>query len=145
MSLDELVVYADAGRSWVAALQDDATADGRDVTAPIVGYVLVEVVDGTAHVEQISVDPSAQGRGVAQSLLARVEEYARSNELTSLTLTTFRDVPWNAPLYQHLGFRELAPGEVGPELAALVEVEASHGLDPGQRVCMQRPLSAVRR
>ena len=133
MSVDELAVYADAGRSWVAAIHGDGAEQ-------VVGYVLVDVVDRAAHVEQISVDPSAQGRGIARALLGRVEEYARTNGLTSLSLTTFRDVPWNAPLYAHLGFRELAPGEVGPELAALVEVEASHGLDPDQRVCMQRPL-----
>ena len=144
MSVDELAVYAAAGRSWVAVLEDAADDDpdrsDRAVTASIVGYVLVDVVDRAAHVEQISVDPTAQGRGVARALLTRVEQFARDHRLTSLTLTTFRDVPWNAPLYEHLGFRVLAPVEVGPELAALVDAEASHGLDPDQRVCMQRPL-----
>src|SRR5690606_29993475 len=127
--------YADAGRSWVAVLEEH-DAD----KAALVGYVLVLVVDGAAHVEQISVHPSAQGRGVARALLARVEAYAREHGLTALTLTTFRGVPWNAPLYEHLGFRELHAAEVGPQLAALVEREALHGLDPDQRVCMRRPL-----
>ena len=136
MSVDELAVYADAGRSWVATLQDD----GPEATGSIVGYVLVDVVDSAAHVEQISVDPDVQGRGVGRALLDRVEQYARTNGLMSLTLTTFRDVPWNAPLYAHLGFRELAAAEIGPGLAALVEHEASHGLDPDQRVCLVRTL-----
>ena len=133
MSIDELAAYADAGRSWVATVQHDGAER-------VVGYVLVDVVDGDAHVEQVSVHPDAQGRGIGRALLARVDEYARANALGAVTLTTFRDVPWNAPLYAHLGFRELSPAEVGPELAALVDVEASHGLDPDQRVCMQRSL-----
>ena len=133
MSIDELTAYASAGRSWVATI-------GGDRSASVVGYVLVDEVDGQAHVEQISVDPVVQGSGIGRALLGRVEEYARAHGMTSLTLTTFRDVPWNAPLYAHLGFRELRSTEVGPELAARVEVEASHGLDPDQRVCMQRVL-----
>ncbi len=133
MSVDELAVYADAGRSWVAAIQGDGAEQ-------VVGYVVLEVVDGNAHVEQISVDPAVQGRGIGRALLERADEYARSHGLGAVTLTTFRDVPWNAPLYAHLGFRELSPAEIGPELATLVDVEASHGLDPDQRVCMQRPL-----
>ena len=141
MSVDELAAYAGDGRSWVATIADDRNSDSdSDRLASVVGYVLVDVVDGHAHIEQISVDPDVQGQGVGRALLDRVEEYARANGLMSLTLTTFRDVPWNAPLYAHLGFRELAAAEVGPGLAALVEAEASHGLDPDQRVCMVRTL-----
>ena len=133
MSIDELADYADAGRSWVATVEVDGAAH-------VVGYVLVDVVDGDAHVEQISVDPTVQGRGIGRALLASVDEYARANGQGAVTLTTFRDVPWNAPLYAHLGFRELDDADIGPELAALVRVEASHGLDPEQRVCMRRCL-----
>jgi GNAT superfamily N-acetyltransferase len=125
-----LAAYAVAGRSWVAA-----DGDGR-----IVGYVLVDVVDDAAHVEQISVRPDQQGRGVARALLGQVADWAHDTGRSALTLTTFTDVPWNRPLYEHLGFRVLAEAEIGPELRALRTTEAAHGLDPATRVCMRRDL-----
>ncbi len=130
MSLDRLAAYAADARSAVAV--DEAGA--------VVGYVLVDRVDAAAHVEQVSVDPDHQGRGVGRLLLGWAADWARADGRSVLTLTTFRAVPWNAPLYAHLGFRELADEEVGPDLAALVADEAAHGLDPATRVCMARRL-----
>jgi hypothetical protein len=46
-------------------------------------------------------------------------------------------VPWNAPYYERLGFRELAETEVSPGLAAL---KAAEGGNPSARVCMLRDL-----
>ena len=43
---------------------------------------------------------------------------ARTEGRPALTLTTFGDVPWNAPYYQRLGFVIVDPAEQGPELAA---------------------------
>jgi len=129
-SVDELANYAVDGRSWVAV--DDAGTP--------VGYVLVDVIDGNAHIEQLSVAPAAQGTGIGQALLDHVATWARRRGASALTLTTFRDVPWNAPLYEHLGFRVLTEPDLGPELRALRDTEAAHGLDPTTRVCMIRPV-----
>jgi GNAT superfamily N-acetyltransferase len=131
-SLEVLAAYAAEGRSWVAV---DGSGDG---SGSPVGYAVVEVVDDCAHVEQVSVRPDHQGRGVGRALLDRVQSWATSTGLAGVTLTTFADVPWNGPLYEHLGFRVLAEAEVGPELRALVAKEAAHGLDPETRVCMRR-------
>lgn len=127
-STSTLASYATAGRSWVA--EDEA---GR-----VIGYVLVDVVDGNAHIEQVTVEPGHQGRGVGRSLLEQVEVWAIDRGLPALTLTTFRDVPWNAPLYRHLGFRDVADDDVGPGLRAVRAAEAAHGLDLSTRVCMRR-------
>ena len=127
-SLDALAAYAAAGRSWVA------TGEGGEP----VGYVVVDVVDGCAHVEQVTVHPGYQGRGIGRALLDRVASWAAGQGLPALTLTTFGDVPWNRPLYEHLGFRALADSEVGPGLRAVRAAEAAHGLDPATRVCMRR-------
>ncbi len=135
MTVDQLAEYAADGRSFVATL--DVDGPGTDL---VVGYVVVELVDGNAHIEQISVDPAVQGKGVGRALLERVEQFARSRSSATLTLTTFRDVPWNAPLYEHLGFRVLRDDELGPELIALIADEAAHGLDPEQRGAMARPV-----
>ena len=130
-STDVLARYADDGRSWVAA-------DGAD--RPI-GYVLVDTVDGCAHIEQVTVSPDHQGAGVGRALVDEVRRWARERGMPAVTLTTFSEVPWHAPLYEHLGFRVVDEAEVGPELRALRDDEARHGLDPAQRVCMRAEIT----
>jgi GNAT superfamily N-acetyltransferase len=127
-SHDALSRYADQGRCWAAV----------DGAAGPIGYVLVDAVDGNAHVEQVSVHPDHQGRGVGRALMERVYEWAGAEGMPAVTLTTFIDVPWNAPLYRHLGFRVLRDEELGPELRAIRDRETAHGLDPARRVCMWR-------
>jgi GNAT superfamily N-acetyltransferase len=129
-SLAELDAFAAAGRSWVAE-----DADGRPV-----GYAVATVVDGCGHLEQISVTPGAQGGGIGRALVERVERWAAAEGYPAVTLTTFVDVPWNAPLYEHLGYRRLGESELGTELRAVRDHEATLGLDPARRVCMRRDL-----
>ena len=126
-SIAELAEYAVDEQSWVAV----------DATDSPIGYVLVDVVDGCAHIEQLSVMPDHQGAGVGRALVARVGRWATERNLAAITLTSFRDVPWNAPLYRHLGFHDLADADIGPELAARRAEEAVHGLDPAHRVCLR--------
>ena len=119
-----------------------ALGDGRLLVAvdgEIVGFVLWEVLDGRGHVEEVSVDPAAQGRGVGSALLAAVARHASADGLDGVTLTTFRDVPWNRPFYEHRGFRVLEAEEVTAGLAAKVADETAHGLDPELRVAMWQP------
>jgi len=130
MEASRLAAYASDGRSWVAVDQDDT----------VVGYVVVDVVDAAAHIEQISVEPQHQGHGIGRALIDHVAAWARSRGLSALTLTTFSDVPWNRPLYEHLGFRALDEGELSPALRAIRDHEAALGLDPSIRVCMRRDL-----
>src|SRR5690606_24593742 len=84
MSVEELAAYAGDGRSFVAEIELDG--------APTpVGYVLLEVIDGNAHIEQVSVHPAAQGRGVGRALVDRAVELARERGQPAITLTTFAD------------------------------------------------------
>ena len=128
-TLDELAAPQREGRLWVAE------AEGG-----LVGYLLARVVGANGHVEQVSVVPEAQGRGVGRTLLAQADRWAAGHGFTAVTLSTFRDVPWNAPLYAHLGFRALAEAELGPELLAEREHEHQNGLDTSVRIFMVRPL-----
>jgi GNAT superfamily N-acetyltransferase len=123
-----LAHYTELGRCWAAV--DDAGGP--------IGYVLVNAVDGSAHVEQVSVHPDHQGSGVGRALMERVYEWADEEGTPAVTLTTFSDVPWNAPLYRHLGFRVLRDEEVGPGLRVIRDRETAHGVDPARRVCMLR-------
>ena len=62
-----------------------------------VAYVLAHSVDGSAHIDQVSVDPSQARQGIGAALIATVEQWAEATHLEAITLTTFRDVPWNGP------------------------------------------------
>jgi GNAT superfamily N-acetyltransferase len=133
-SLDELAVSVAAGRTWVATDHADRA----------VGYVLAAVVDGTAHVEQVTVDPAWQSTGVGTALLATVDIWRADQGLDALTLTTFADVPWNGPLYTHLGFAALDEEALSPGLAAIRRREVERGLDAlGRRMVMRRDGTAT--
>ena len=75
---------------------------------------------------------------MGRALVETVVAWARRAGYPAVTLTTFTDVAWNAPLYEHLGFRVLTAAEIGPELASRRDEETRHGLDPARRVCMRR-------
>jgi GNAT superfamily N-acetyltransferase len=124
---ESLSGYRRAGRAWVAADEYDDP----------VGFVVADVVDGRVHIEQVSVHPAHAGQRIGAMLLDYVAAWAEGQDLTGMTLITFRGVPWNAPYYERLGFRELADAEVSPGLAAL---KAAEGGNLSARVCMLRDL-----
>lgn len=109
---------------------------------PPVGYVRVDRVDDLAHVQELAVIPGQMRRGIGSALLEAACDWARENGLAAVTLTTFVDVPWNAPFYRARGFVE-APASA-PELAAIRQAERDGGLDAvGRRIVMRRELSAA--
>lgn len=64
---------------------------------------------------------------------------ARTEDLVpALTLTTFAEVPWNAPYYERCGLRPLADAELTGGLREIRAREATYGLDRRPRVCMRR-------
>lgn len=127
-SLDVLDEYRRAGRAWVTVGADDRP----------LGYLVADPVDGAAHIEQVSVHPAAARRGLGNGLIDRTDRWAAAEGLAALTLTTFSDVPWNAPYYARLGFRVLTGAELTDGLRKIRAQEAEHGLDRWPRVCMRR-------
>jgi GNAT superfamily N-acetyltransferase len=130
---DELRAYADRGRAWVAVPSSGQPADG---------YLLLDVVDGAAHVEQVTVHPDAARRGVGRALVEHAAGWAVGHGFAAMTLTTYLEVPWNGPYYERLGFRPLTAAEEGPELRAVRDHERAHGLDTWPRGSMRRDLTA---
>jgi len=105
-----------------------------------VGYALVDLVDGHAHLEQISVVPEHGRRGIGQALVQAVADWARARGDREVTLTTFRDVAFNAPFYARHGFVVLNDEDLTEGLRAVVAKEAADGLDTTARVVMSRAL-----
>lgn len=100
-----------------------------------VAYLTMSLVDGRAHIEQLSVRPRYRGARLGAALIDHLGETTG----LPLTLTTFVEVPWNLPYYERLGFRRLTAVEETPGLRRIRRREAGLGLDRWPRACMRRP------
>jgi len=129
----ELSAFQADGRAWVYTDTDDVP----------VAYLLVDVLDDQAHIEQVSVHPDHARQRLGQRLIDHVEIWARTRGLASLVLTTYRDVPWNAPYYARLGFTELEEPALGPGLREVRRQEADRGLDHLRMGACSGPTVAV--
>jgi len=129
----ELARYRRDGLALVAAGPDGVPT----------AYLVAERVDDALHVEQVSVHPDGARRGTGRALLDHAAGLAAAQGLAALTLTTFAEVPWNAPYYRRLGFRPLEDRELGPGLREIRRLEAAHGLDRWARVCLRREIAGT--
>jgi GNAT superfamily N-acetyltransferase len=122
--------YAERGFSWLAL------ANGRPV-----GFILTEAHASSLFIVELSVDRAWQGKGIGRQLIACAADHARKMGLTALTLTTFREVPWNAPYYRRLGFSDIEEADLDAALIARREAHIARGLDESKRVFMRRDLA----
>ncbi len=132
-----LAIAQREGRLWVV-LADETP----------IGFAHVETIESdAAHLEEIDVHPEHGRRGLGRMLVLHACRWAVLNGYESVTLTTFRDVPWNMPFYARLGFDVVPDDELTPALRAVVANERRRGLDPSRRVVMRcgfrRPRSFV--
>ncbi len=128
-SLGDHERYLEAGRSWVAV----------DAADRPVAFLVAGVVDGNAHVDEVSVHPEHSRRGLGAALVDHLGAWAGTGGLPVVTLTTFADVPWNAPYYERCGFVRLDDDGLGPELAAICRSERRIFGGDRPRVAMSRP------
>jgi GNAT superfamily N-acetyltransferase len=129
-TIAELESHRANGRAWVAVDSEDRP----------IAYLLSSVVDGHAHIDQVSVAPSHARQGLGAALSEHLAGIAREEGRAALTLTSFRDVPWNAPYYERLGFVSVEPADQEPELAELVRRESTTIPGDAPRVAMRRTL-----
>ena len=131
----EYLEAATKGRLWVVEVMKDGEA------GPVVGLALAERLDDEGFLAEISVHPNHSGRRLSVRLIDAVEAWAAALGCRSLSLTTFRDVPWNKPYYERLGFSRVDETEIGPEVKAVRDRERARGVDAhGPRVCMIRAI-----
>jgi GNAT superfamily N-acetyltransferase len=134
LPLDFLQAQQSAGMVWVLTNADDQP----------VGFAAASELDGALYLEEIDVHPAHGRRGLGRRLIETLCIWAEERGYPAVTLSTFRDVPWNAPFYSRLGFRIIEDGEMGPGLQALLD-HSTRVWFPLARVCMRRDLQGEAR
>lgn len=118
------------GACWVAE------AEG----GKLVAFLSTEQTGDCLHIWELAVAYDRQSQGIGRALMARAIDYAKARRLAAITLSTFRDVPWNDAMYRRMGFSTLAPDELGLRLAAILDREVASGLPPERRCAMRLSL-----
>ena len=99
----------------------------------LAAFVMFRPVGDGLYIEQIDVLPAFERRRIGAALIDAVGQRTRR-----LTLSTFRDVPWNAPYYRRLGFTDIDDHELAPDLVEIRREHLARGLDESARVFMER-------
>lgn len=120
-------VHLDHDYVWVAV-------DGTDRP---VAFAIARMLDDSCYLHELDVDPRYARRGLGRQLIQTVATWAHARGYHALTLSTFRDIPWNGPYYTRLGFRPLDDSQLSPALQAVRQAEAAAGLPVDERFCMQ--------
>lgn len=119
----------DLEREWVWVVADFDNAP--------VGFAIVRGYGKSLHIQEIDIHPAHARRGLGAMLIEHIAGIARDHDAEAITLTTFSDVPWNAPYYERLGFRLLDNDALPQHLQTIREYEASQHFPMHYRVCMQ--------
>lgn len=94
-----LLKLAQAGTLWVAADANDQP----------VGFAACYPLDGFFYLHEVSVSREHQGKRIGRRLMNAIEDYAIDHGYPYIGLVTFRDIRWNGPFYNSLGYKEIAP------------------------------------
>ena len=110
------------------------------IAGSIVGFIQVWEAEGVAHIEQLSVRIGSARQGIGGALLDAALQQCAASGHHEVTLTTFADVPWNAPWYARRGFAEICADT--PFLRNIELAEEASGLSAlGRRISMRIDLS----
>ncbi|PHM46146.1 acetyltransferase [Xenorhabdus mauleonii] len=123
--------YISQGNSWVAL---------NESSQPV-GFILASSLDDGLHIMELSVHQSWQKKGIGKALIEKGIQVAKQRHLAAVTLTTFRNVDWNAPYYQRLGFNILEPQQITEALQQILQNEIDYGFTQEQRCAMKFPFN----
>lgn len=123
--------HIETGTAWIAV-------DERNRS---LGYAIGSAHGTEGHLDQVSVRVDAGENGVGRALIQAVCAWAASQGFPTLSLTTFRDVPFNGPLYGRLGFNRVREADWTPELRAVRARERGLGIDVAPRVVLRLDLT----
>lgn len=77
------------------------------IGAPPEGFIVAGPRGNHWLLENVAIDPAAQGKGLGRALIAHVEAMARSTGSTSVELYTHAKMTANRALYPSLGYVEV--------------------------------------
>jgi len=123
---------------WDAALVAGLLWVADDAKCGPVGFLRAEVTADGLYIDEVDVRLEHQRQGLGRRLMRTAIAAATARRLPAVTLTTFRDIPWNAPFYASIGFRELEPAKTSAFLAERLANQAARGLE--DRCAMRLPL-----
>lgn len=102
----------------------------------VAGFLVAQPFSRELHIWEMDVAPAFQRRGIGAGLVRAAQIDARNTGFRALTLTTFRDLEWNAPFYARLGFEEVTALDAHPRLAGELANEVDDGLPADRRCAM---------
>lgn len=108
----------------------------RDETGAPLGFTITSPRKRSLYLDQISVDPAHGRKGLGRMLVAHVLGDAKHRGFRHVTLSTFRDLPWNGPFYASCGFKEIPYKKLTDWMRELEQVQAED-LDISARCFMQ--------
>jgi len=141
-------VFRDVGLTWLAdgetmdlALLTALCRDGTlwvaaDEMDEPVGFLAAHELDGRFYIAEVSIARFHQRQGLGARLIAAAVDHARAAGFGAVTLTTYRDLPWNGPYYARLGFKGVDPRAAGPGHLRKLQAEVEAGHDPARRCVM---------
>jgi ribosomal protein S18 acetylase RimI-like enzyme len=130
LSLDFVRQRFQVGQVWVAV-------DPQNV---VVGFAITRELDDTIYLQEMDVAPAHGRRGLGSALVETVCTWAQLQGYSAISLSTFRDLAWNAPFYSKLGFQILDESELTMGFQQFRRQEKEAGLPISERVIMSREL-----
>jgi len=124
----------------LASEHTDLTQDKvwvANVAGELAGFAIVRAHQDALHIQEIDVDPKFARRGIGAALIRAVNDWARTQRVPNITLTTFDNVPWNGPYYERLGFAILPEVAWTADLQSVRQAEQLAGLPMEHRICMR--------
>jgi GNAT superfamily N-acetyltransferase len=108
-----------AGLLWVA----------EDTETGLIGFLAAERAGSGLYIEEVDVLMEYQQQGHGRRLMQVAIDWAQAQGLADVTLTTFTNIPWNAPFYASMGFVQVDGEALTPKLAATLADEAARGFE----------------
>lgn len=117
---------------WVAT-------NGRDIP---IGFVLCAHKQNSLYLDQVSVLPEFGRQGIGRQLVQVAIEETRQQEYDYISLSTFRDIPWNGKFYRRLGFKEIPNRKLQDWQLELIQLQRAT-MDISKRCFMKKSVKRL--